>query len=404
MKTDTKVHTKPHTNATLHAMDQRYYLPTFKRYPIALSRGQGSEVWDVEGRRYIDMLAGIAVSNVGHSHPRVVQAIQKQAERLIHISNFYVSEPQMQLAQRLVELSGLERVFFCNSGAEALEGAFKIARKYAHRQGKGGTIYALEGAFHGRTLATIAAGKPAMQKGFAPIPEGFQTLPFNDISAVEAAYSEDMAALVVEPIQGEGGVRPANAKFLQDLRAFCSTRGVVLIFDEVQTGIGRTGQWFAKDHVQVQPDIMTLAKGLGSGVPIGAILTRETISEAIDYGDHGTTFGGNPLACAAALATLAVIEEESLLQAATAQGAWLQEQIHRWQLPEVEAIRGQGLMLGIVLKHSAKPVVQRLLAQGILANATADKVLRLVPPLNISRALLTEVLCTLKQVLTEESR
>lgn len=393
-----------HTNTTLHAMDARYYLPTFKRYPIALAKGRGSEVWDVEGKRYIDMLAGIAVSNVGHSHPEVVAAIQKQAEQLIHISNFYVSVPQMELAEQLVNLSGLARVFFCNSGAEALEGAFKVARKYAHQQGKGGTIYAFKGAFHGRTLATIATGKPAMQHGFGPMPEGFKTLPFNEMAALEAAYSEDMAAVVVEPIQGEGGVRPAHAEFLRQLRAFCNARDVVLIFDEVQTGVGRTGAWFAKDHVQVQPDIMTLAKGLGSGVPIGAILCNEKLSAAIDYGDHGTTFGGNPLACAAALATLRVIHNEDLLAAARHQGHWLRSEILQWQLPLIEAIRGQGLMIGVVLTVSAKPVVEKLLARGILANATADNVLRLVPPLNISRALLTEVLHTLKQVLTEESR
>lgn len=392
-----------YTNAELHALDQQYYLPTFKRYPIALAKGQGSRVWDVEGNSYIDALAGIAVSNVGHSHPHVVKAIQKQAEQLVHISNFYVSVPQMQLAQRLVELSGLDRAFFCNSGAEALEGAFKVARRYAHRQGKGGTIYALEGAFHGRTLATIAAGKPAMQEGFAPIPQGFKTLPFNDMAAIEAAYNEDMAAIVVEPIQGEGGVRPAEAGFLHALRTFCNAHGVVLIFDEVQTGIGRTGQWFAKDHVNVQPDIMTLAKGLGSGVPIGAFLVNEAISSAIAYGDHGTTFGGNPLACAAALATLDVIANEDLLQVATTQGEWLKTQVRQWNLPGIQAVRGRGLMIGIVLNHSAKPVVAHLLSQGILANATAENVIRLVPPLNIPRPLLTEVLEALKHSLTEVS-
>jgi acetylornithine/N-succinyldiaminopimelate aminotransferase len=383
------------TNASLHAMDQRYYLPTFKRYPIALARGQGSTVWDVEGNAYIDALAGIAVSNVGHSHPTVVAAIQRQAENLVHISNFYVSVPQMQLAERLVQLSGLARVFFCNSGAEALEGAFKIARRYAHSLGRGGTIFALKGAFHGRTLATIATGKPAMQQGFGPMPQGFQVLPFNDLSAIEAAYSEDMAAIVVEPIQGEGGVRPADAEFLRALRAFCDAHQVALIFDEVQTGVGRTGKWFAKDHAGVQPDIMTLAKGLGSGVPIGAILANEAISGAIQWGDHGTTFGGNPLACAAALATLEVIEEENLLQVATTEGQWLREQVKAWEHPLVHEVRGAGLMVGIELTHSAKPIVLDLLHQGILANATAEKVIRLVPPLNTPRETLQTVMTAL---------
>lgn len=390
------------TNAQLHEMDQRYYLPTFKRYPIALAKGQGSQVWDVEGNVYIDALAGIAVSNVGHSHPTVVAAIQKQAENLIHISNFYVSVPQMQLAERLVQLSGLSRVFFCNSGAEALEGSFKIARRYAHSLGRGGTIFALKGAFHGRTLATIAAGKPAMQEGFGPMPQGFQVLPFNDISAIEAAYSQDMAAIVVEPIQGEGGVRPADTAFLRSLRQFCDAHQVVLIFDEVQTGVGRTGAWFAKDHVGVQPDIMALAKGLGSGVPIGAILSNERVSLAIQWGDHGTTFGGNPLACAAALATLEVIENEELLAAATTQGEWIQSQVNAWEHPLVSEVRGSGLMIGIELTQSAKPIVLALLHAGVLANATAENVIRLVPPLNISRETLQKVLTTLHQCLENE--
>lgn len=390
------------SNTELHAMDQQYYLPTFKRYPIALAKGKGSTVWDVEGHRYIDMLAGIAVSNVGHSHPHVVKAIQHQAENLVHISNFYVSVPQMQLAERLVQLSGLDRVFFCNSGAEALEGAFKIARRYAHSLGKGGTVYALKGAFHGRTLATIAAGKPAMQEGFGPIPQGFKTLPFNDIEAIQAAYSEDMAAIVVEPIQGEGGVRPADPEFLKALRAFCDTHQVTLIFDEVQTGVGRTGEWFAKDHYGVQPDIMTSAKGLGSGVPIGAILISETVSNAIQFGDHGTTFGGNPLACSAALATLEVIENEKLLAAAQKQGEWIRHTVREWKHPLIQEVRGKGLMIGIELSQSAKPPVLALLHKGILANATAENVIRLVPPLNIEREVLEEVLTALKAALDAE--
>lgn len=387
------------TNASLHEMDQRYYLPTFKRYPIALARGLGSTVWDVEGNEYIDMLAGIAVSNVGHSHPTVVAAIQRQAENLVHISNFYVSVPQMRLAERLVQLSGLDRVFFCNSGAEALEGAFKIARRYAHSLGRGGTIFALKGAFHGRTLATIATGKAAMQQGFGPMPQGFQVLPFNDLAAIEAAYSEDMAAIVVEPIQGEGGVRPADVEFLRALRAFCDAHQVALIFDEVQTGVGRTGKWFAKEHAGVQPDIMTLAKGLGSGVPIGAILANAAISGAIQWGDHGTTFGGNPLACAAALATLEVIEDEGLLTKATTDGQWLREHVKAWKHPLIHEVRGKGLMVGIELTHSAKPVVLALLHQGILANATAENVIRLVPPLNTSRETLRTVLEALQAAL-----
>lgn len=338
---------------------------------------------------------------MGHAHPAVVKAVQQQVAQLTHISNFYLSRPQLELSQKLVALSGLERVFLCNSGAEAVEGAIKVARKYAHSLGKGGTVYSMQGCFHGRTLGTIATGKAVMQKGFEPIPAGFQQLPFNDLAAIEAAYSQEMAAILIEPIQGEGGICEADAAFLKGLRHFCDQHQVVLIFDEIQTGIGRTGKWFAKDHLQIQPDIMTLAKGLGGGVPIGAILSSQKVSQAIEFGDHGTTFGGNPLACSAALATLNVIEGEKLLQAAHELGEWFKAQVLAWQHPDICGLRGKGLMLGIDFRFETQPLVLEMLKRGVLVNATAGHILRLLPPLNIQRSELQQVLKRLREALKE---
>ncbi|WP_424961039.1 aspartate aminotransferase family protein [Ekhidna sp.] len=391
----------------LHQLDKEYYLPTFKRYPLAFKKGKGARLWDMEGNEYIDALAGIAVNNVGHSHPKVVKAIQDQAENLIHISNFYLSEPQMVLAKKLAELSGLKRVFFGNSGAEAAEGAIKIARKYASKNGRGGTIISMKNAFHGRTMATLAAtGKKAMMNGFDPIPEGFCHIPFNDINLVKEKVNQDVAAIMLEPIQGEGGIIPAEEKFLKELRAFCDREGIVLIFDEVQCGIGRTGKMFAFEHYEIRPDVMTLAKGLGGGVPIGAVLASEKVGGAIDWGDHGTTFGGNPLACAAALATLEAIEEENLMETATENGLWFREKIIKatTEYPEIKGIRGEGLMLGVVLSVESKPIVATMMKHKVLANATAENVVRIVPPLNISRDDLQVVIDVLLQSIKENRK
>ena len=392
------------TNTEWNAIDQRYYLPTFRRFPLALVRGQGSRVWDADGRSYIDLLAGIAVNNVGHCHPAVVSAIQDQAMKLTHVSNFFVNGPQAELSERLVHLSGLERVFFTNSGAESLEGAFKLARKYAHSRGRGGEILSFEGSFHGRTLATIASGKRKYQEGFEPIPAGFRQVAFNDIAAVEAAVSRDTAAVVIEPIQGEGGINVADGSFLRALRALCDREDLVLIFDEVQTGVGRTGHWFAKDHYGVQPDIMTLAKGLGGGVPIGAIMSNARVSAAIDFGDHGTTFGGNPLVCAASLAVLRVIEDENLLEAAREKGEWLRAQFAGMTDRGIREVRGLGLMVGVEFEAEAKPLVMDLLDRGVIANVTAERVLRLVPPLNISREDLREAMSHIDRSLEKLSQ
>ena len=387
------------SNNYYHRIDQENYLPTFKRFPLAICCGHGSRVRDVEGNSYIDALAGIAVTSVGHSHPKVVAAVREQAGKLMHVSNFFVNLPQVELSERLTRLSGLERVFFTNSGAESVEGAIKIARKYAHSRGRGGTILSFHGSFHGRTMATIATGKKKMQQGFEPIPQGFIQVPFNDIAAVNEALSDEVAAILIEPIQGEGGINEADSTFLKHLRKICDEHEIVLIFDEIQCGIARTGQLFAKDLYGVQPDIMTLAKALGGGAPVGAILSNEKVSSAIDFGDHGTTFGGNPLVCAAALATLDVIEDENLIEAAKEKGEWFMRKVESLEESTIKEIRGQGLMLGLEFDFETKPLVMEMLHNGVIANATADNVLRIVPPLNISYEDLEEVITVMQKAI-----
>lgn len=394
------------SNQILHEIDKKNYLPTFKRFPLAFIKGKGSRLWDADGKEYIDMLAGIAVNSVGHCHPKVVKAIQEQAEELMHISNFFVSPPQVALSELLVGISGMDRVFLTNSGAESVEGAIKIARRYAHKIGKGGQIISMLNSFHGRTLATIATGQAKYQQGFEPIPSGFSQVAFNDLEAIKKMLTADTAAVILEPIQGEGGIVPADPEYLKSLRTLCDENDVLLIFDEIQCGIGRTGHWFAKDFYGVQPDIMTLAKGLGGGVPIGAFLCNEKVSAAIQFGDHGTTFGGNPLMAAASLATLQVISEERLCEAATQKGEWLKSAFMKLQkkYPSILEIRGLGLMLGVQFDKPAAPLVKSLMEKGVIANATADSVLRLVPPLNIDQADLETVLRKIEEILEQQAK
>ena len=394
------------SNEQFYQLDKENYLPTFKRFPLAFIKGSGSRIWDADGNEYIDMLAGIAVNSVGHSHPAVVKAIQDQAATLIHVSNFFVSPPQVSLSKLLVDITGLDRVFLTNSGAESVEGAFKVARKYASKKGRGGTIISMNNSFHGRTLATIATGQTKYQRGFDPIPSGFLQIPFNDLEAAQRAVTDETAAIIVEPIQGEGGIRPADKGYLEGLRKLCDAHDVILIFDEIQTGVARTGKWFAKDHFGIQPDIITLAKGLGGGVPIGAFLCNEKVSGAIDYGDHGTTFGGNPFAAAASLATLKVIADERLCESAARNGKWLKNELEGLarKYSVIKEVRGMGLMIGIQLNRPAGPIVQQLLKAGVIANATADTVLRLVPPLTISKADLEIVVGKIKDIVTAIER
>ena len=392
------------TNQSFAERDKNHYLQTFKRFPITLEHGKGARVWDIEGKEYIDAFAGIAVTSLGHNHPAVNRAINEQINKLTHISNFFISEPQVLLSEKLTTITGMERVFLTNSGAESVEGALKIARKYAHSIGHGGEIISMTGSFHGRTLATIATGKKKMQEGFDPIPDGFLQVPLNDIEALDNQITGETAAVILEPIQGEGGIQMVDKQYLKKVRELCTQKNVVLIYDEVQCGMGRTGHWFAKDYYGVSPDIMTIAKALGNGVPVGAFLTTEKINEAIDFGDHGTTFGGNPLACSAALATINTIEEDNLLKQVQEKGQWLKNQLEnlRKQFPEIIEVRGVGLMLGVEFDKPVKPLVEEMMKNGILANATVENVLRLVPPFIISYDELKEVVRVLTEVLNKK--
>lgn len=388
-------------NAEIIARDLRYYLPTFKRYPIALRQGRGCHVWDADGNSYLDAIAGLAVNNLGHCHPAIVSAIQKQAEKLIHISNFYTSAPQALLAEELCEASGMYSAFFTNSGVESVEAAIKLARKYAHGKNKGGVVIAMEGAFHGRTLATLAMGKEKLRKGFEPIPEGFKVVPWQDMQAVQNNVTNETAAVIIEPVQGEGGVHPVDRNFLKALRQFCNTQDILLIFDEIQCGMGRTGHLFAKDHYDVQPDIMTLAKGLGGGVPIGAVLANEKVTNVIEYGDHGTTFGGNPLVCAAARAALKELRDPALLEDVNKKSEYLQKEITGRKHPHIRELRILGLMVGIEFDFPVASLVEKMMELGVLANGTSDTVLRLLPPLIISKNELERVVNTMFQALEE---
>jgi len=364
-----------------------HLMNTYSRLPVAFTHGQGARVFDEAGRGYIDALAGIAVSTLGHAHPRLVKAIAEQAGRLLHISNIYRIREQEQLGDRLAELSGMDEAFLCNSGCEANEAAIKLARLFGHQKGVDvPAIVVMEKAFHGRTLATLSAtGNRKVQAGFEPLVGGFVRVPFDDLEAVAqvAANNQSVVAVLIEPIQGEGGINIAHSEYLQGLRRICDENGWLLMFDEVQCGIGRTGHWFACQHAGVMPDVMTLAKGLGSGVPIGACLVAGKAADVFKPGNHGSTFGGNPLACVAALTTLAVIEEEGLLKRAATLGEKLRADfaVALQGQAGVVAIRGEGLMIGIELERSCGELVARALERGLLINVTADKVVRLLPSL-----------------------
>ncbi len=374
--------------------DQKVYLQVYKRFPLALKKGKGVYVKDFNGKKYLDAFAGIAVNSLGHAHPEIVKAITKQAKKLIHISNFYVSKPQVELSKKMLKTSGMDRVFFANSGAEAVEGAIKLARKYATSKEKKGNIISMEGCFHGRTLGTIATGKKKYQTGFEPIPGGFKQVPFNDIQKLTEAVDKDTAAIIIEPIQGEGGINIATKEFLEAARKLSVDHDAVLIFDEVQSGVGRTGKFFAYEHTGIQPDIVTLAKSLGSGIPIGAVLLKQHIADAIDYGQHGTTFGGNPLACAAGLATIEVLKKEKLIEKAAKKGEYMMKQLNELApyIPAIKEVRGKGLMIGIELTIDGHEVVQKMLEKGILSNVTAEKVIRFVPPLIITKKEIDQIL------------
>ncbi len=363
---------------------------TYKRLPVSFERGEGVWLWDSEGRRYLDAVSGVAVNGLGHAHPELVKAISEQAQRLIHTSNLYEVQKQEELATRLCELSGMEKVFFCNSGAEANEAAIKLARLHGH--GKGieiPTIIVMEKSFHGRTMATLSAtGNRKVQAGFEPLLSGFARVPYDDIPAVEqvAAHNKNIVAILVEPYQGEGGIQVPQANYLKELRRICDQHGWLLMLDEVQCGMARSGKWFAFQHGSAVPDVMTLAKGLGSGVPIGACLARGSAAEIFKAGNHGSTFGGNPLACSAALATISAIEKENLLDHAENLGKWIRQRFRDKLsgLKGVKEIRGQGLLIGIELEKPCTELPMRALEKGLLINVTADNVVRLLPALVMS--------------------
>jgi acetylornithine aminotransferase len=369
-----------------------HVLNTYGRLPFALSHGRGCRVWDTQGREYLDALAGIAVNTLGHAHPRLVAALQDQVAKLIHCSNYYEVPLQEALAAKLCEISGLEAAFFCNSGLEANEGAIKIARKHGHDRGiERPEVIVYERAFHGRSIATLSAtANPKVQQGFGPLVEGFVRVPLNDLGAVEevARTNPNVVAVFLETIQGEGGVNPARAGYLRGLRELCDREGWLLMLDEVQCGLGRTGKWFAHQWAGVVPDVMPLAKGLGSGVPIGAIVCGPKAAGVLGPGNHGTTFGGNPLAMRAGVETLAVMEQERLLDNAARVGAVLRAGLERelGGLPGVVDIRGAGLMLGIELARPCGVLLSRAAEAGLLISVTADRVIRLVPALVLSEA------------------
>jgi acetylornithine aminotransferase len=363
-----------------------HLMNTYARQPVAFVRGEGAWLWDESGKRYLDAVAGVAVNGLGHAHPKLVKAIAEQAAAVIHTSNLYHVPRQAELADRLCALSGMDRAFFCNSGCEANEAAIKLARLYGHGRGiEVPTIIVMEKAFHGRTMATLTAtGSRKIQAGFEPLLGGFARVPYNDIEAVRqvAEHNKSVVAVLLETVQGEGGVNVPAPDYLAELRAICDAHGWLLMLDEVQTGIGRTGTWFGFQHAGVAPDVMALAKGLGSGVPIGACLARGAAAEVFKPGNHGSTFGGNPLACAAALATLDTIESEGLLENVRVRGEAIRAGL-RQALDGVHGvvdIRGEGMMIGVELDRPCGDLVGVARDAGVLINVTADKVIRLVPP------------------------
>ncbi len=381
-----------------------YLMNTYARLPLAFTHGEGVWLWDSNGKRYLDALSGIAVNTLGHAHPRLTKALNAQIGKLMHVSNLYQIPEQEALADKLCAISGMREVFLCNSGCEANEAAIKLARLYGHNKGiETPSIIVMEKAFHGRTLATLSAtGNRKVQAGFEPLVKGFVRVPYNDLDAIRhvAEHNHDVVAVLVEPIQGEGGVRTLDNHYLDQLRKICDQHGWLLMLDEVQCGLGRTGKWFAFQHSGMLPDVMTLAKGLGSGVPVGACLAAGKAAGTFQPGNHGSTFGGNPLASVAALTTLNIMEQDQLLANATTVGNFLLQGLRQrlGQVVGVVEIRGQGLIIGIELNKPCGDLVQRALEQGLLINVTADSVVRLLPSLVFSQAeaqQLLDMLCPL---------
>jgi len=374
---------------------------TYTRQPIMIVKGRGAEVWDADGRRYIDCYSGIAVNNLGHCHPAVVEAIQRQAEKLIHTSNIFYTEPQLDLARILARESGGYKSFFCNSGAEANEAAIKLVRKFAGP----GEIIAAKDSFHGRTMGAISAtGQPKYQRNFEPLLEGFRHVPFADADAIEKVVTKDTAAVLLEPIQGEGGVVVPPENYLSDVAKICEKMGALLVLDEVQTGLARTGEMFAWQGCGIEPDIFTLAKALGGGMPIGAMLAKPSVMAAFEPGDHASTFGGNPVACAAATATINVILKDNLLEKSRTLGAYFMERLLELQKRHsaISDVRGRGLMIGVEINGDCAIIVEKAREQALLFNFARGNVLRFTPPLNIDKELIDKITQALDTILSED--
>ncbi|MGB4089831.1 MAG: acetylornithine transaminase [Smithellaceae bacterium] len=386
------------------ALADENIMHTYRRFPVVLARGKGQKVWDVNGKEYLDFVAGIAVCNLGHSHPGVIDALKKQLEKLTHVSNLYYTEPQARLAKLLVDNSFADKVFFCNSGAEANEAAIKLARKYAHENlgADKFELITMKDSFHGRTMATITAtGQEKFQFGFTPLLEGFTYVPFNDLKALEKAVNEKTCGVMVEPIQGEGGVNIPDARYLKEVRSLCDEHKILLIVDEVQTGIGRTGKLFAYEHAGIEPDIMTLAKALGNGFPVGAMLATDKIAESFAPGNHASTFGGNPLAMAAALATLEIMLQEGILDNCRKTGDYFLKELKKLEKKHalINNVRGKGLMLAVTLNMEAAEIVRECMQKGLLINSTGGKTLRFVPPLIITNKDVDQAVDILNEVM-----
>ncbi len=394
-------------NQQVFRLTEKYVAHTYTRYPVALVRGKGARVWDANGKSYLDFVGGIAVVSLGHGHPAVIRAIEQQARKLIHVSNLYHIAPQSELARELCRHSFADKVFFCNSGAEANEAAIKLARRYGgERLGGKYEVLSAHNSFHGRTLATLTAtGQEKVRAGYDPLPAGFRQLPFNDLRAMEEAIDEKTtAAILVEPIQGEGGVNLPDPDYLRGLRELCDQRDILLIFDEVQVGMGRTGKLFAYEHYGVEPDIMTLAKALGGGLPLGAMLAREKVARSFVPGAHASTFGGNPLVCNVGLAVLKTLLRDGALKNCVKMGKILFDglQALKGRFPFIREVRGKGLILGMELEQDGSKIVNDCLRAGLLINCTAQRVLRFLPPLTVGERDVETGLAILEKVLSRQ--
>jgi acetylornithine/N-succinyldiaminopimelate aminotransferase len=395
-------------NREIAALTEKYVAKTYARTPIALVKGRGSKVWDANGKEYLDFLAGIAVNNLGHCNPAIVKAIKQQAQQLLHVSNLYHVGPQSELARELCRHSFADRAFFCNSGAEANEAAIKLARRYGlEKRGGRFEIITTHNSFHGRTLATLTAtGQEKIRAGYDPLPVGCRQVPYNDLGAMEAGIDDQKTiAIMVEPIQAEGGVIVANEIYMLGLRELCDQRGLLLIFDEVQTGMGRTGKLFGYEHYGVRPDIMTLAKALGGGLPLGAMLAREEVANSFGPGSHASTFGGNPVSCAAGLAVMHALVRGGVLKNCVQMGKYFARSLDglKKRFPFIRQIRGKGLIIGVELDIEGNKIADACMQEGLLLNCTAAKVLRFVPPLTITKKEIDRALAILEKVLAQHA-